>query len=141
MAETDPGMRRAAHRAMLAGRVHDAFATYLGRDVDCRPPRDFELGVTGRVAVLGSVTVLEEDHAPSVDKYGSERLISFAQCLAGEVNASAEKLPVLCGDGARGVEFIHMATQPVAALRASHQEPLDPDAELEHLGSLETRPV
>src|SRR5690606_8881540 len=56
-AEPDPRVRRAAHRAVLAGRVDGRGAPLLGGQVLGGPAGDLELRVPGRVAVLDTVAV------------------------------------------------------------------------------------
>ena len=108
-AESDPGVRGGAHRAVLAGGVDGGVRTLGRRQVGRRPPRDGELGMAGGVAVGDPVAVFEQCPAVRVDQDRAERLVAVVEGRPREFDAAAETVEVVVADGHRR-EF----TQPAS---------------------------
>jgi len=63
------------------------------------PPGDLELRVSGLVAVLHPVPVLEPDPAARIDQHRPEGIVTVLEGLAGEPDTPAQVLQVGFGDG------------------------------------------
>jgi RNA polymerase sigma-70 factor (TIGR02960 family) len=139
-AQTDPGVRGRAHRAVLSGGEHGRGCPLAGRHVLGRPAGQLEFRVPGRVtqAVL-PVAVLGQHLAVPADQHRAEREIPGLERFGGQFDAPAQVAQLL-GREARGLGTGIVGLRHHASVR--HQwfsKPMQPSARLRRRGPAKPR--